>query len=119
MNHKISQNKVSAFLIPLLCVALAICGCDSHKGERESLRKQIASIETDLSPLKEAQARVSKEIEVLTSEIKLRSDNLQQHVNRQTKLKDEMALYVLDHKLATLAVAATIAGIAAALDNNM
>lgn len=112
------QNKSAQTLIILLFVTLTICGCDSHKGERASLSKQITGIETDLVRLQGEQAKVSKNKETLAAELTQQTDTLKQHTLRRTKLQDELALYVLDHKTTTLVLAGTVASVAAIYNEN-
>jgi len=117
MTYHYYQNK--AVLIIILIAAMSICGCrDVNKGERVSLRTQIDRIEADLPTLKEEQAQASRESDALASEIKLTSETLLQHQNRQTKLKDELALYILDHKMTTAVLAMTAASVAAVVNEN-
>lgn len=119
MTYFCRQNRWQYRFTVLLLVSLTICGCDVHKEERASLRTQITAVETELAPLKEETAGVSKSIDTLTSEIKQISDALQEHAGRRTKLKDALALYVLDHKMTTLVLAMTAASIAALVNDNV
>jgi chromosome segregation ATPase len=112
------QNKSVKTLIILLFVALTICGCDSHKGERASLSTQITAIEAELVRFKSEQDKVSKALGILASDIEQQTDSLKQHTNRRTKLQDELSLYVLDNKMTTLVLATTVASIGAVLNEN-
>jgi len=115
MSYK-NRFVVTLFVLPI--VAMAISGCDRHKAERAELGKQIAAIEADLVPLKEEQARLSQEVETLNSEVQQQSDTLQPHVDQLTKLQDELALYVQEHKTTALVLNMTRGGVAAVLDSH-
>lgn len=110
-NHRLVLTLV------LLLVATAISGCDRHKDERAEVGKQITVAEADLAPLNEEQSRVSKDEEALNAEIKQQSDTLQPHLDRRTKLQDDLAVYVQDHKTTALVLKMTRTGVAAVLDS--
>jgi len=112
------KNKLIPTLLFVALLAVAISGCDRHKAEKAELGKQIAVVEADLVPLKEEQGRVSKDVETLTSEVNQQSAGLQQHLDRRTKLQDDLAVYVQDHKTTALVLKMTRSGVAAVLESN-
>lgn len=119
MTPHLFPNRNTLALVALLLAALAAGGCDTKKGERAALMTKIKAAEADMSSMKDEQARVSREIENFTSQIKEMSASLQQSSQRRTKLQDELSAFVLDHKLATAAVAATAGSVAGILDENV
>lgn len=106
-------------IIAMLFVTVAIFGRDGNKDERASLLNQITAIEADLSRLNGQHAGVSNAVEALSSEVKQYSDDLQQHIQRRTKLQDELGAYILDHKMATVAILAAGGGAASILSDNI
>lgn len=112
------KNKSMPTLLFVALLAVAISGCDRHKAEKAELGKQIAVVEADLVPLKEEQGRVSKDVETLASEVNQQSAGLQQHLDRRTKLQDDLAVYVQDHKTTALVLNMTRTGVAAVLESN-
>ena len=113
----IFNNRLALPLVVLLLVATGISGCDRHKDERAEVSKQITVAEADLAPLNEERSRVSKDEEALNAEIKQQSDTLQPHLDRRTKLQDDLAVYVQDHKTTALVLKMTRTGVAAVLDS--
>lgn len=112
------KNRSVLTLLVLPIVAMAISGCDRHKAERAELGKQIAANEAEVVTLKEEQARLSQEVETLSSEVQQQSDTLQPHLDQLTKLQDELALYVQEHKTTALVLNMTRSGVAAVLDSH-
>lgn len=106
-------------LAALLFVAIAISRCDRNKGQRAALLKEITGIEADLTRLNERSAQVSVDMNALASDIKQYTVSLQQHSQRRTKLQDELDAYLLDHKMATVAVMATAGGVASVINDNI
>lgn len=114
------MRKVSVLITAaLLCLTVALTGCDSHKGERPSLQKQMTDIEAEVARLNALQTAASKDIEALPAEIKQDSDRLQQHEQRRTKLQDDLANFLLDHKMASVASMATAGGAATIINENI
>lgn len=113
------RKTTALILFAALFVAAAATGCDSHKGERADLLKQVAAVESELSRLNQQRSEVSRAVEMLPAEIKQTSEGLQQHVQRRTKLQDDLGLYIMDHKLATVAVMATVGGVAGVVSDNV
>jgi septal ring factor EnvC (AmiA/AmiB activator) len=106
-------------LTALLLVTAVSAGCDTNKDKRASVLKQIDAVEADLALLNEQQAAASGSAQALPAEIRQYADSLQQQSQRRTKLQDELNLYILDHKLATVAVMATAGGVAGVVSDNM
>ncbi|MCA1619528.1 MAG: hypothetical protein LC795_09515 [Acidobacteria bacterium] len=77
------------------------------------------AVEADLALLNEQHAAASSSAQALPAEIRQYADSLQQQSQRRTKLQDELNLYILDHKLATVAVMATAGGVASVVSDNM
>jgi chromosome segregation ATPase len=115
------MRKMTAFILValLLASAAASAGCDTRKGERAELLKQVSAVESELSRLSQQRSEVSRAVEMLPAEIKQASEGLQQHVQRRTKLQDDLGLYIMDHKLATVAVMATVGGVAGVVSDNV
>lgn len=113
------KNKKVVFLLSALFVVFLFSGCDTHKDERATLLKQKNDLEAEIVRLKSQQSQTSQNIESLTSEINNQTESLQQHTNRHTKFKDDLAGYVLEHKLATLAVIAVGGGAASVVNENL
>ena len=113
--------KKSSILIigTLLLVTVAVFGWDRNKEERASLLNQITDLEANLSHLNEQNSGVSSAIEALSSEVDQYADSLRQHTQRRTKLQDELGAYVLEHKMATLALIAAGGGVASIINDNM
>jgi septal ring factor EnvC (AmiA/AmiB activator) len=106
-------------LCVLLSVAVAVSRCDRNKAERATLHKQVTDVEANLTRLNEQQAEVSKDLAILPSEIKQYAVDLQQHSQRLTKLQDDLGVYLLDHKMATVAIIALGGGAASIIDDNI
>jgi septal ring factor EnvC (AmiA/AmiB activator) len=113
------KNNKIVLLLPVLIVVFLFSGCDTHKDERGSLLKQKNEVEAEIVRLKSQYSQTSQNIESLASEINNQTESLQQHTNRHTKFKDDLAGYVLEHKLATLAVIAAGGGAATILNENL
>lgn len=62
---------------------------------------------------------VSQNLEAMKADMNRHAATLQQHSQRHAKFQDELNLYIIDHKLATLAVMATAGGVASVVENNM
>ncbi|HEX8353769.1 MAG TPA: hypothetical protein VF611_12765 [Pyrinomonadaceae bacterium] len=105
--------------IALLCLVATFAGCDTHKDERASLLKKITDIETESTRLNAQMAAVSKDVEALPAEIRQYADRLQQHEQRRTKLQDDLAEFLLNHKMAAVALMATAGGAATIINNNI
>ena len=108
-----------SIIVALLFIVILISRCDRNKAERADLLKQITDIEVNLTRLNEQRAEVSKDRETISSEIKQYADSLQQHSVRRKKLQDELDLFILDHKMATVAVMATAGGVASVINDNI
>lgn len=114
------MRKTTAFIFgALLCLVPAFAGCDTHKEERAALLKQIADAKADVTRLNTQLAAVSKDLESLPAEIKRYGDSLQQHEQRRTKLQDELADFLLNHKMASVALMATAGGAATIINENI
>src|SRR5215217_7941324 len=106
-------------LTTLLLVTAMVSGCDSHKAERASMLKQMDGVEADLASLNERHAAAARIAQALPAEIRQFADGLQQQSQRRTQMQDELDKYVLDHKLATVAVMATAGGVASVVSDNL
>jgi septal ring factor EnvC (AmiA/AmiB activator) len=106
-------------LAVLLLVTLTVVGCDRRKDERASLLNRIEGIEADLARLNERHTVASRIAQALPGEIRQYADGLQQQSQRRTQMQDELDKYVLDHKLATVAVMATAGGVAVVVSDNI
>jgi septal ring factor EnvC (AmiA/AmiB activator) len=113
------RKKFVFILAALLVVTIIISRRDRYKDERAALLNQITVIEADLAQLNERRTQASKAMEMLSSEVKQYTDSVQQHSQRRTKLQDELDLFILDHKMATVAVMATAGGVASVIDGNI
>lgn len=118
MAHHVHRNRFLQTLILLLFVTTAISCRDTYKGERASLSTQITALEAEMARLTDERAKASREMDTLSSEIKEQADNLRQHLDRRTKLQDELAVYVLDHKMTTVVLAASGASVAAVVNEH-
>jgi septal ring factor EnvC (AmiA/AmiB activator) len=101
------------------CAALILCGCDTKKEERNTLRSELdgklnslAQVEKKIRDVEAIQANVSAEVTTFNGELVKDEANIKEN-------KDSLASYVLNHKLAVAAVAATGAGIAGILADNL
>ena len=103
----------------LLAITLAISGCDTHKAKRASILKQVEGVEAEISRSEDRLVIVNKEIESLSAEVTQSTDRLQQHEQRLTSLQDELAGYLLNHKMATVALMATAGGAATIISENI
>lgn len=112
------MRKTNALILAAALLAAAT-GCDTRKGERAGLLKQVSAAESELSRLNQQRSEVSRALEMLPAEIKQASESLQQHARRRTKLQDDLGLYIMDHKLATVAVMATVGGVAGVVGDNV
>jgi septal ring factor EnvC (AmiA/AmiB activator) len=113
------RKKFVLILAALLFVTIMISRRDRYKDERATLLSQITVIEADLEQLNERRTEASKAMEMLSSEVKQYTDSVQQHSQRRTQLQDELDLFILDHKMATVAVMATAGGVASVIDDNI
>lgn len=102
-----------------LVITLAITGCDTRKSERASLLKQVEGVEAEISRSNDRLGGVTKEIESLSAEVTQSTNRLQQHEQRLTSLQDELAEYLLNHKMATVALSATAGGAATIISENI
>lgn len=105
--------------LALLSITLLTSCRDAHKEERAGLLKRIADLDTEVVRLNERRAGALRAIESLPSEIKQFEASLQQHTQRRTKLQDDLADFVLDHKMATVALLATGGGAATFINDNI
>ena len=103
----------------LLAITFAITGCDTRKSERASLLKQVEGVEAEISRSSDRLGVVTKDIESLSAEVTQSTDRLQQHEQRLTSLQDELAEYLLNHKMATVALSATAGGAATIISENI
>jgi outer membrane murein-binding lipoprotein Lpp len=115
---KIISQKLFILSFVVLVITI-LSGCDKHKEERTNLLKQKSDVEADITKFKSQQSQLSQTIDRLNSDLSSDTESLQQSTIRHTKLKDELAKYVLDHKLATLALIATGGGAAGVLNENL
>ena len=106
-------------VISLLVITAAITGCDSHKAERTSLSKQAEDVEAEISRSNDRLVALTKETESLSTEVTQSTDRLQQHEQRLTSLQDELAEYLLNHKMATVALMATAGGAATIISESI
>ena len=114
------MQKLRTSILPtLLLITVFTSGCDSAKPQRQALLRQIEQLDSELESLTVKRDDTQKAIQTLNVEIQRYSDSLQQHSQRKTKLQDELASFLLDHKLATAAVIATGGGAATLLNENM
>lgn len=103
----------------ILCGLVMLCGCDTNKAERNSLMLTQASKGTDLTSV-ELKIRDIEAGQVnLNTEIVTLKDALTKDEAAIKENKKSLADYVLDHKAAVTAVAATGAGIAGILADNL
>lgn len=102
----------------MLFVAVTVSGCDTNKDERALLLKQLTDVEANLTRLNERLTEVSQDLEVLPSEIKQHTDGAQQYSQRRTKLQDDLGVYLLDHKMASVALIAAAGGAATVINDN-
>lgn len=103
----------------LLVVTLLGIGCDSHKAERASLLKQVEEIEAHLLRSNNQLGGLSKEIESFTTQLTQATERLPQHEQRLKSLQDELAEFLLNHKMATVALMATAGGAASIIAENI
>lgn len=103
----------------LLVISVAITGCDTRKSERASLLKQVEGVEAEISRSSDRLVVVTKEIESLSAEVTQSTNRLQQHEQRLTSLQDELGEYLLNHKMATVALMATAGGAATIISENI
>ncbi len=113
------KNKKNLVLVITLFTASLFSGCDTHKDERVSLLKQKNEVESQIVSLKSQHTQMSQNIESLSSEINSQMQNLQESIKRHTKLQDSLSEYILEHKMATVAVIAAGGGAASVLDKNL
>lgn len=106
-------------VLSLLVITVGITGCDKHKAERTSLSKQVEDAEAEISRSNDRLGALTKEIESLSTEVTQSTDRLQQHEQRLTSLQDELAGYLLNHKMATVALMATAGGAATIISENI
>lgn len=114
-----NKNKKICFLLIALFAVFLLNGCDQSKEERASLVRQKNEVETEIVRLKSQQTQISQNIESLASGINNQTQSFQESTKRQKKLKDTLAEYVLEHKLATVALLAAGGGAAGVLDKNL
>ena len=103
----------------LLVITLGITACDTRKAERVSLLKQVEDCEAEISRSNDRLGVLTKEIDALSNEVTQSTDRLQQHEQRLTSLQDELAGYLLNHKMATVALMATAGGAATIISENI
>lgn len=114
------MRKLTVFIVAvLLFITILISGCDTAKDERAALLQQVNTIEADLTLLNERHAGASRAIESLPSEITQSNASLQQHTQRLTKLQDDLSMYLLDHKLASVSILAAGGGAATFINDNI
>lgn len=103
----------------LLVIILATTGCDTRKAERASLLKQVEGVEAEISRSNDRVGVLTREIASLSAEVTQSTTRLQQHEQRLTSLQDELAEYLLNHKMATVALMATAGGAATIISENI
>lgn len=103
----------------LLILTLALGGCDSHRNERAGLLKQINELDARITQQENQRSALLSSIETLNSDIEREADALPQHSQQRARLQDDLTLFLLDHKLATIAVIAAGGGAATFIKNNI
>lgn len=105
--------------VAILCVVFVLSGCDTKKDERNSLRVRL---EEKLSAVAQVE-QIIRDVEAkqfnINTEIVTLKDALTKDESAINENKDSLASYVLDNKLAVMATAATGAGIAGVLADNL
>lgn len=107
---------------PLVTLVIATCmfaACDSHKDERATLNNQLTTIDADLTKQKQQRDAASRLVQALNADIKRDADSLPAYSQRRAKLQDELSSFLLDHKLATVAVIAAGGAAATFIDDNI
>lgn len=106
-------------LAVIVCAVLMLCGCDTKKVERNSLQLEldrrinsVAQVEQKISGIEANQVNINAEIGALKVALTKDEDAIKEN-------KESLAGYVLSHKLAVSAAAATGAGIAGILADNL
>jgi chromosome segregation ATPase len=100
-------------------VATVFTGCDKHKQKRADLLKKKSDLVARIGTHQTKQVEITRSIDSLSADIKLKESNIQNSSVRKKKLQDELAAYVLDNKLATLSLMGTIGGAGAILKENL
>ena len=113
------MHKKSALSILLILTALLFAGCDSHRNERASLREKINELNNKVAQHKNERSVTLTDIDTLNGDIERESNSLPQHSQQRAKLQDDLSLFLLDHKLATVAVIATGGGAATFINDNI
>lgn len=103
----------------VLCAVVMLCGCDTKKVERNALRFEldgklasVTQVEQKIRGIEANQINLDAEIGVLKVALTKDEDAIKEN-------KESLAGYVLSHKLAVSAAAATGAGIAGVLADNL
>jgi septal ring factor EnvC (AmiA/AmiB activator) len=107
---------------PLVTLVIATClltACDSNKEQRAGLSNQLSTIESDITKQKQQREVLSRSVQTLNADIKRDADNLPAYSQRRAKLQDELSSFLLDHKLATVAVIAAGGAAATFIDDNI
>lgn len=112
------MQKTTAAAI-LLLLTLSLGGCDSHRNERAELLKQINELDARITQQENQRSAILRSIDTLNSDIEREADTLPQHSQQRAKLQDDLTLFLLDHKLATIAVIAAGGGAATFIKNNI
>lgn len=116
--HLSFYRLVISCIVPL-ALAVSLSGCDSKKEERETLRRDL---EKNLSSLANVERQIQdtdSKLRELDSEIAHLKNETSKNEAESKRFKEELANYVLNHKAASLAVAATTAGVAGVLSENL
>jgi chromosome segregation ATPase len=103
----------------LLLITLFASACDTGKAERQALIKQIEQLDKELAGLTAKRDDTQRAIQTLTVDIQRYDESLQLHSQRKTQLQDELAKFLLDHKMATAAVIAAGGGAATLINENI
>lgn len=103
----------------LLSISIFSSGCDTAKPEREALLRQIEQLDSELANLNTHRDEANRAIDKLNAEIQRLKNSLQEHSQRKTRLQDELASYLLDHKMATAAVIAAGGGAATFINKSI
>jgi septal ring factor EnvC (AmiA/AmiB activator) len=113
------QKKTASSILLILFTSLLAAGCDSHREERAGLRKQIDELNARVAQQKDARSATLTAIDTLNGDIEQQAGSLPQHSQRRAKYQDDLSLFLLDHKLATIAVIAAGGGAATFINDNI
>lgn len=113
-----SRFSVLAMVLSLVA-SIGLAGCNDHQDERIGLQRELQGLMDDLSQHQALLQQANANVQTLQAQITFIGAQVQTDASHVKESQDSLAAYALEHKLAVLAVAATGAGIASTVSDNL